>query len=176
MVAQALTFEPFEALYTSPLRRALETAQVIGAAVGLHATVEEDLAEFDRGAQYLHFEDVGATADVYQRLLLDDLTPWGTTAPDFRARVTGAFDRIIAAHPVQSVLVVSHGGVANAYLGGLLGMQRIYFHAPEYGSISRVQASGSGIRSLVSVNETAHLRRPLCPDRDAHEPALQRAP
>jgi broad specificity phosphatase PhoE len=51
----------------------------------------------------------------------DDLSPWGTDADTFRARITAAFDRIISAHPGQSVVVVAHGGVINAYAGSLIG-------------------------------------------------------
>lgn len=172
---RALALEPFAALYCSPMRRALETAKIVSEAVGLDAVVDEDLAEFDRGAQYLHFEDVGATGNVYENYMRDDLSPWGTTAVDFRTRVTAAFDRIVASHPGRAVIVVSHGGVANAYLGGLLGIDRIHFHSPEYGSISRVRASKAGVRTVVSLNETSHLRLSTCPDPAAHAAALSKS-
>jgi broad specificity phosphatase PhoE len=171
--ATALALERFTALYCSPMRRALETADAISSATGLPVVVDEDLAEFDRGAEYVHFEDVGGGAgSPYESYMRDDLSPWGTDAATFRGRVTAAFDRIIAAHPGQSVVVVVHGGVINAYAGSLIGVPHIHFHEPEYGAITRVQASRSGVRSLVSLNEASHLRTPPCPDPAAHAPAF----
>lgn len=172
---RALALEKVAALYTSPMRRATETADIIGTAICLEPRLDDGLAEFDRGARYLHFEDEDPAQGAYARYLQhDDLTLWGTDVETFRAQVNAAFERVISAHPGQSVVVVSHGGVANAYLGSVLGVSRLHFHEPQYGSISRVRASRSGVRTLVSVNETAHLKTPLCPDPSLHEAALEK--
>jgi len=53
---------------------------------------------------------------------------------------------------------VCHGGVINAYLAHVLGLDDLLFFEPAYTSISRVRASRRGHRMLVSANETAHLR------------------
>jgi broad specificity phosphatase PhoE len=55
------------------------------------------------------------------------------------------------------VVVVCHGGVINIYLAALLGRSTQLWFDPGYTSISRVRAARSGARSLVSLNETAHL-------------------
>ncbi|MFN2538755.1 MAG: histidine phosphatase family protein, partial [Mycobacteriales bacterium] len=156
-VAAALSSEPLTAVYSSPMRRARETAEVIAQRHDLSVSVAAGLAEFDRGATYLHFEDMDADSP-YHLYLQGDLTPWGTTAEDFRKRVVQAFDEIVAAHPGSEVAVVSHGGVHNAFLGQVLGISSLHFHAPAYAGISRVQASTSGVRTIVSLNETMHQR------------------
>ncbi len=165
--ASALRQESFAALVTSPMRRARETAAVFEDELGLDPVVADDLAEFDRGMAYLHFEDASAGSP-YERYLQGDLSPWGITATAFLEQVSGAFRRIIAENPGGKVLVVSHGGVQNAYLCSVLGLPGLHFHNPSYLSISRVQASRSGITTLVSLNETAHLRSGWCPDPAAH--------
>jgi len=53
---------------------------------------------------------------------------------------------------------VCHGGVINVYLAHVLKSPDLMFFEPRYTSIHRVRASTSGTRTLVSVNETAHLR------------------
>ena len=40
----------------------------------------------------------------------------------------------------------------------MLGIDRLMFFFPDYTSVSRVRASRSGVRGLVSINETSHLR------------------
>ena len=45
----------------------------------------------------------------------------------------------------------------NVYLGALLGLDRHLWFEPAYTSISRIAAARSGERSVVSLNETAHL-------------------
>ena len=44
-----------------------------------------------------------------------------------------------------------------------IGIERPLWFEPAYASISRVAASRTGVRSIVSVNETAHLRSPAAP-------------
>ncbi len=51
-----------------------------------------------------------------------------------------------------------HGGIINGYLSAMLGLDSLLFFVPDYTSVSRVRAARSGTRSLVSLNETAHLR------------------
>ncbi|WP_241032598.1 histidine phosphatase family protein [Rhodococcus pseudokoreensis] len=157
--ADYLAAEDFAALYTSPLIRAVDTADIIGKAVGLTPVTRADLAEFDRDAvEYLHFEDLRVNNDPrYEAFLRDDLSAWGTDVPSFRKRVTAEFDRIIDAHPGERVLVVSHGGVANAFIGGLVGASRLTIHEPGYTGFARIRA-GRTRRTLVSLNETPHLR------------------
>lgn len=155
-----LAEEGVDALYTSPLRRAAQTAAAVGSAVGLTPIVRDDLAEFDRdAAEYLDFARLAAERDPrYLAFTQGDLSPWGTDLPSFKARVIGEFDRIIAAHRSQKVAVVSHGGVANCYLGVLLGANRLSIHKPAHTGFARLKADSAGRREVVSMNETPHLR------------------
>ena len=57
LMAKYLASEAVHAVYTSPLRRARETAAPLCSALGLEATVEDDVAEFDRMAtEYIPVE------------------------------------------------------------------------------------------------------------------------
>jgi probable phosphoglycerate mutase len=54
---------------------------------------------------------------------------------------------------------VCHGGVINSWAGHVLGVREpFFFFDPGYTSVNRFLAAGSGERSVVSLNETAHLR------------------
>jgi probable phosphoglycerate mutase len=65
---------------------------------------------------------------------------------------------MINAHPGQRVLAICHGGVINVALAEILGMKRSLFFEPAYASVHRVAGSRKGVRTVVSMNETAHLR------------------
>jgi probable phosphoglycerate mutase len=87
---------------------------------------------------------------------------WGIdeSEDEFRARVVESIERIIEDHRGQRVAVVCHGGVINGYLSHIIGLNsgaRGFFY-PNYTSINRVAAAASGERSIVTVNETSHLR------------------
>jgi probable phosphoglycerate mutase len=151
-LAEWMAHEQLDAIWSSPMRRALETAAPLAHRLRLEIAVDDDLAEFDRdAASYIPIEELKAAND-----------PRWMEVPEqpehFRAVVVAAMERIVAAHPGQRVAVVCHGGVVNAYAGHVLGIDEPLFFLPTYTSISRVLASSNGPRSIASLNEAAHLR------------------
>jgi probable phosphoglycerate mutase len=147
-----LADERIDAVWSSPMRRARETAAPLADRVGLEVVVDDGLAEYDREAlSYIPIEELKAANDPRWKQLPE-------RPEDFVAVVVEAVERIVAAHPGQRVAVVCHGGVVNAYAGHVLGIDDPLFFLPAYTSISRVLASGDGIRSVGSLNEAAHVR------------------
>ena len=159
-MANYLATEVVDAVYTSPLRRAHQTAAPLGRAFGLEPTVVDDIAEYDRHAnEYVPIEELKAANDPRFHDLLT--TAGDLDDPDeFVARVIAAIERIIDAHAGHRVAVVCHGGVINAYIAHVIGLEPKPpgFFYPNYTSISRVAASRAGHRSLVTLNETSFLR------------------
>ena len=76
----------------------------------------------------------------------------------FREVVTVAVERVIEANPGGRVAIVAHGGVINAYASHVLGLDSPLFFLPHYTSVNRFLASRRGHRSVVSLNETGHLK------------------
>lgn len=148
-----------DAVWSSPMRRARETARPLEEALGGPATVDDDLAEMDRDAhEYIPIEELRADPDRWA----DAVEAWtgadgARLRADFRARVGAAVERIVAAHPGERVAVVCHGGVINAVAADVVGLGADLFFEPAYVSVSRVRASRTGVRSLVSLNETWHV-------------------
>lgn len=163
-VAEWLAAESFDAIYTSPLLRARQTAEPIAAHQGLEIRVEDGLAEYDRQSEfYIPLEEVKKSDDPemqahWQALAEDRLEDVIADAHTFKPRVAEAMMRMIDAHPGERVLAVCHGGVINVALGWVLDHPRTLWFEPSYASIHRVAASRKGIRSIVSINETGHLR------------------
>lgn len=160
-LARWLADEPaLDAVVTSPLARAVHTAAPLVAHLGIEPVVEEGVAEWDRDAHaYIPIEELRATNHPWWRAMASgDWTALGVDPVAFVDRVVRSIDAIAAGHRGRRVAVVCHGGVINAYLGAVLGLDRLLWFDPGYTSISRVLVSSDGVRSIRSVNETAHLR------------------
>ena len=160
-LAEYLAGETIDAIYASPLRRATQTAEPLAARHQLPIIVVDGVAEYDRTSnEYVPIEELKASNDPRWQQLVDDT--WAErdeTRAEFGGRVLAAIDGIIDAHPSETVAVVCHGGVINSYLGGVLGLaESPGFFYPDYTSVHRVMASRGGGRSILALNETAHLR------------------
>jgi broad specificity phosphatase PhoE len=111
------------ALYASPLRRARNTAEAIGAALGLEATIDPDLAEYHLGElEGLTYRVLMREHRLFERMGREpDWNPGGGESPrQVATRGAGALRRIAARHPGERVVVVSHGGALTLTLSLLL--------------------------------------------------------
>ncbi len=161
-LAEYLASEEITAIYSSPLRRATETVAPLAGRLGLTVGIVDGVAEWDRDASaYVPVEELRAARDDR----FTDITQhaWSDLAliVPFRDRVVAAIDALVGAHPGERIVIGCHAGVVNVYLGEVLGLpiDRRGFHYPNYTSIHRVAASRSGVRTIVTVNETPHLRQ-----------------
>lgn len=161
-LARWLASEEIHAIYASPLLRARQTAEPLAEELGLEVVVDEEIAEFDREAHYyVPIEELKAERDERWFKLIAGEWEYSEVDPEtFRKIVVGAVERIIAANPSRRAAVVCHGGVINAYVSHVLGIDDPLFFEPHYTSVSRVMAARTGERSIVSLNETGHLRTP----------------
>jgi len=156
-LAAWLADEDIDVMVASPLRRAQETAEPLASLLELEVATVDGLAEFDRDAPwYIPIEELKAADDPrWHAMIAGD---WDLDPDEFQRSVVEAVDGIIADNPGRTVAAVCHGGTINAYLSAVLGLDQLMFFVPDYTSVSRVRASRSGPRSLVTLNETAHLR------------------
>lgn len=127
-VAERLRAEPIAALYSSDLRRALETAQIIGERLGLEPRPDSRLRELDLGAwSGLTGEEIARREPEQWQAWVnyEDIRPGGgETFGEMQQRAMAALREIIAAHPSETVCVVTHGGIVYAVLGHVLGLER----------------------------------------------------
>jgi probable phosphoglycerate mutase len=160
-LAAYLATERLDAVYASPLRRARQTAAPVAAQFDLPVGIVEGVAEWDRHSnEYVPIEELKAANDPrWQALLRGEWTAHDESPDDFRARAVGAIEGLVDAHGGERIAVVCHGGVINGYLAHILGIaDGPSFFYPNYTSIHRVAAARSGERSVVTINETPHLR------------------
>jgi len=162
LLAAYLADEALDAVYASPLQRARQTAAPVAEVQNLPLIIDEGVAEYDRlHNEYVPIEELKAANDPrWQAILAGDLGVPDLDPFEFRANVVRAVEAIIERHPGRTkIAVVCHGGVINAYVSHMLGMpDPTGFFYPNYTSIHRVAAARSGERSVLAINETAHLR------------------
>jgi broad specificity phosphatase PhoE len=109
-LAERLAGDGVGAVYTSDLARARETAEIIATRLGLEIVLDPDLREKDWG----NWE--GLTADERASLEFE-----GESTEEHRERVLRAVARIVAAHPGERVVVVTHGGSLRRIQAALAG-------------------------------------------------------
>lgn len=111
-LADELAAEGFEAIYSSDLARARETAEIIGARLGLPVELDPDLREKDWGTWE------GLTAVERDRVEFA-----GESTEAHQERILRALRRISESHPDgTSILVVTHGGSIRRAQTAALGM------------------------------------------------------
>jgi broad specificity phosphatase PhoE len=98
-LAERFAGDGIAAVYASDLARARETAEIVAGRLGLEVVLDPDLREKNWG----NWE--GLTAD--ERAVVEFE---GESTEEHRERVLRAVRRIVAAHPEERVVVVTHGG------------------------------------------------------------------
>lgn len=160
-----------DALLSSTLPRALQTAEYVSRALGLPITRDDELQELRPGeADGLSHEEFfrryRATRDREpEEDSFRPMSPGGESWASFLFRAGSALDRIARAYPDQTVAAVCHGGVLEASFYVAFGIgptgNRVHF-APRNTSITHWRFApdrphGLGVWTLITFNDAAHL-------------------
>ncbi len=153
-----------QAVVSSPLRRARQTAGEAARRLGLEVHVDEGLTEADFGAwEGLTFAEVRERhPDEFAAWLASPAAVPGGTGETFTAvarRAALARDRLLARYKGQTVLVVSHVGVLRTLVRLALGAPPASLFRMELSaaSLSAVAYDGDGNASVRLLNDTSHL-------------------
>ncbi len=171
-LAERLSKVSFDAIYSSPLRRCLETAAPLAESLHLTPTVVEDLKEIRLGEVRPIPKDGKDLDSLYQALQarqIDivriaaetgnwDSIPGSEPSTVFRKRVVDAIDDIAHKHTGERVLIFAHGGVVNAYAAEVIGLEKDFFFPAANTSITVVRVAGT-YRVLYILNDIAHMKR-----------------
>jgi probable phosphoglycerate mutase len=158
-VAHWLADEHVDSLYSSPMNRAKQTALPLAQQRQIEPIIRPGLAEYDQhSSSYVPLEELRRTNyDEWRARMKGGLM--GEMDQDrFRSAVVATIEAIIDENPGGRVVIVCHGGVINAYASHILGVEKVLFFNPTYTSINRFAAARSGERTVLSLNEAAHLR------------------
>lgn len=169
----------FKAIYASPLVRARQTAEFVARSQDLTVGVDEDLRELSVGslegrtddAVFAHLDEVWEAWTFRGELDLP-AGPGGETAAAVLARSVGAAQRIAAANPGGTILIVAHSGVLQLLIPGLcanLPMDYGYLHWLRNCQVVEVVTHGrefqcvtwADFRVPISASQTSSEARPV---------------
>lgn len=123
-LCQRLSEVHFDAIYSSPLTRAISTITPYGKAPVImnYALIERDFGDWDD----LTFEEIkSANPDEYQKWLdnwIDYVIPNGESSAQVQSRVNDVMDKITVNHKGGTIAVVTHLGTARHIISHLLGL------------------------------------------------------
>jgi broad specificity phosphatase PhoE len=161
--AAAFTRSP-DAIYTSPLSRALRTAEIIGAQAGRTPIVEDALIEMDVGEmEHLTGAELRERYPEFLRVWMsgdcaDARMPGGETLREVQGRAWAAAERIAAEHTGATVIAVTHNFVISMLVCYTLGLPIAGFRRmrPALGSRTVIDLGEQG-PMLVRFNDISHL-------------------
>jgi broad specificity phosphatase PhoE len=168
LLGESLSTAHIDAIISSPLRRARQTAAQIARHHELQVNVIDDLREIEL------FRDVPADQKlrdyfgidllkaVRHRMLNErswDVYPYSESSFEFRKRVINAIEATIAKTPTGRIVLVCHGGVINAYVSHIARSPLDMMFRPAHTSVNVVLA-GDGRRVLSGLNDVTHLKTP----------------
>ena len=151
------------AIVTSPLQRAVRTAEEVAAATGVPVLADDGFRETDYGAwEGLTFAEVRERwpSEVTRWLADPDVAPpGGESFAAVSERVTAALHRVLAGREGQTVLIVSHVTpikmlVAAALLAPSAALYRMHL---DVAALCEIDWYADGPAVLRSFNDTAHL-------------------
>lgn len=155
-----------DAIYSSPLKRALQTAQKIADFHNLEVVVEPGFMDFDYGEwQGLSHQEVRKRyPELYSRWEKEPhtvRTPGGESLQDVRKRSVNALEKVLAEHPSRTVVIVSHRVVNKVLLCFVLGLDNSHFWRirQDTCAINIFEWSEDRGYVLYLLNDTCHLYR-----------------
>lgn len=151
------TYLPLDGFYASPLRRAQETAALIGSKINATPITNDGVREVE-GLEIpkLAAYEAASLADPVEDYLDDNAGK--TIRWPLEGRVSAAILEIIAAHPNQRALIVAHSGVISSVLAWYFPEDRgeWWLTTVHNCSLTRLSVDGAQAKILGS-DETSHL-------------------
>ncbi len=165
-LARRHAVDPIAAIYSSPLQRAQATAEAVGELIGVPVKLEERLRETDFGAWegYTFGEVRTQWPDELSAWLADPAVPPpdGESFVDTMKRVLAARADLVAAHPAETILLVSHVTPIKTLLRHALEAPAtvLYRLHLDLASLCHIEWFADSVAVVRTVNDTGHLEAP----------------
>jgi len=154
---------PISAIYSSPLRRAMDTSEIIAAPLRLNVQPMSGIIDIDYGSwQGLSTEQVIARDDsLYSQWIESPYEvkfPGGESFAEVRERVASAIGDLIQQYPKETFVLVSHKVICQILILNLLGLDSSHFWqiTQDVCAMNLFEVRG-GIPSVLFLNDTCHL-------------------
>ena len=163
-MARRLAMEEIHCIYTSPLKRALQTAEIINQKFSHPLQTSDCLREVNFGAwEGLTFDEIVSGYPELSRQWMERPAemrpPGGENFQDLQNRAVGIFNQIYQSNKGKNILVVTHGGVISVLLCHILQIEihNLWKFISSNTGISVVEEKNEEL-VLTTFNENGHLR------------------
>lgn len=163
LIARAMTALGASAVYTSPLKRALSTAEAICRHCGIELFIVPDFVEIDAGELegMSGLETIQKHGEFWTKWAAGDVTltlPGGESLEKVQSRAWAQIEKIMEKHGDETVIVVSHLFVTLMIICRALGIDagQLMRVRQDPASISVLELTATGNR-LITFNDTCHL-------------------
>jgi len=162
-LAARLAKQAVNAIYTSPLQRALTTADIIAEPHKLTPVTDRDLIEINLGDwEGLHVSDIKQKwAELFAKWRSDPsdvAMPGGESMAQLTERAAAVLNRIVTDNPDRTVILVTHEIIIKVIIPRILGCSNtIYRHFRIDNASLSVITEKDGVCRLQTLNDTAHL-------------------
>ncbi len=164
LVAQALQATKIDAIYTSPLSRAQESAEIVSKPHGISPIIQDSFIDIDYG------EWTGKKAAEVAKLWPDDYAAWtttphnvrppgGTTLNEVLNSSFTAMEELAKKHDGETIAIFAHRVVNKILLIGALalGLERFPFIIQGNCCINEIERIPSGYL-IQSINDVSHIK------------------
>jgi phosphoserine phosphatase len=159
-LAERLEKENIDIVYSSPLERALQTAEIVAEKHNLSIITHEGLAE----RRFGHLD--GLTMDEFRKKhpavwksYMEDRDLHGVdgaeTVKELRERGVAAFDEIIKMNPGKNILIITHAGILKVIIHHLT--KEDVFSSNQHNCCLNILTEKQGTWEAEAINDTAHL-------------------
>ena len=164
LLGKRFHYLPLDALYVSPLQRAMATAKPIEKETGVKMVVDEHFREIHFGewegksVPQLQ-QEYGETYEKFFENPFLHTFPGEGLFDKVMERSVAEFEQLLQKHKGEYVAIVSHGGLLRVMLVGILGMDLPFYRKTwlTNTSITVVDVMENGKRILITLNDKAHL-------------------
>lgn len=164
LLARRLRGTKIDVIYASSLSRAMETARIIGEAVGAPVVEEPDLREYAFGSwEGEHIDTLKINFpkayELWERAPEKSAIPDAEPFPDYSRRIRGFLDRTLEKHEGGTVMAVSHALTSKLLITNGLGVPERFIHCfrVENASVNVLNFLGGQV-VLEKLNDTNHLK------------------
>jgi len=152
-LAQRLAGLPIAAIYSSPLERAVETAEPVAKTLQLPTIINEDFLEIDFGkwtnSTFTELQNEPQFR-LFNLFRSSTRIPGGELMLEAQARIIAGLQKLCAQHPQETIAVVSHSDLIKAAVAYYAGIHLDMFQ--------RLEISPASISIIQVFEETAQIQ------------------
>jgi len=155
----------FDYIYTSPLKRAVQTAEIIAASKQTKPIVVKELREINFGKwEGLTIKEISNNFpkefyDWRNDKLEAPICGGDLSLKNASIRAKNAINKIVTKHMEKKILIVAHGGIIKAGLIGLFEWDMTMYHKINLGntSICEIDFDYDLNPTIIKINDTSHI-------------------